>query len=881
MNLIDMSTVILSFTISNAICMAVVARLWVRNRAHFAGLGFWLADFILLLVGIVLIALRGSVPDLLSMVVSNTLLLLGTLLLYIGLERFVGNQSSQLHNAVLLVIFILVQTYFTVIEPNLAVRTINFSLGALALFAQAAWLMLRRANTEVSPTTRTVGITLAAFSVISAVRIPALLIVPPGNDFFNSTIFETVVILTYQMLFIALTFDLSVLINRRLLSNLERELLQRQGIEEALTESKEKFARAFHASPDAILISRLSDGRLIEVNEAFSRLTEYSHEEALSGSSISLNLWANPEDRDRCVAALQAHHRIHDMEYDFRAKSGRIRNGLYSGEIIYLDNEAHVLAVVRDITEQKRAEEALRESEDRYRQLFEAESDPILLIENEGGRILEANGAAASLYGYSREELLTKRNTDLSAEPEETQRVTRSTPIVVENVVTIPLRLHRKKNGTVFPVEITGRFFTWRGRPVHIAAIRDITERRQAEEIVAIRLRLWEYAATHSVDELMQQALDEIGELTSSPIGFYHIIEDDQDTVSRQAWSIHTLQELCQTEDIWLHHNISEAGVWADCVYQRKPIIHNSYIALPHRKGLPDGHPEIVRELLVPTVRNDRVVSVLGIGNKPSDYSEQDVELVDYTAGIIYSIVEYKRTEEALRRANEELEARNAELDAFGHMVAHGLKGPLSAIIGFTYVLESSESPPSEEEIPQIIRTIKQLGLKVDTIIEELMVLAGLRKADLNMKPLDMPRILADTLERMAYQIEQSGAAITCPTDWPAAMGYGPWVEEVWVNYISNAIKYGGYPPQVELGASHEDEAVRFWVRDNGKGLSAEEQARLFEPFERLGQTRLSGHGLGLSIVRQIVERMGGQVSVASTGMSGEGSTFSFTLPAA
>jgi PAS domain S-box-containing protein len=122
-----------------------------------------------------------------------------------------------------------------------------------------------------------------------------------------------------------------------------------------------------------------------------------------------------------------------------------------------------------------------RQNEDRYRQLFEAESDAIFLIENQSGRILEANDAACVMYGYSREALLTKKNTDLSAEPEDTQRVTRETQAPTDQVVTIPLRLHRKKDGTVFSVEITGRFFTWQGRSVHIAAIRDITERVRSE----------------------------------------------------------------------------------------------------------------------------------------------------------------------------------------------------------------------------------------------------------------------------------------------------------------------------------------------------------------------------------------------------------------
>jgi PAS domain S-box-containing protein len=141
------------------------------------------------------------------------------------------------------------------------------------------------------------------------------------------------------------------------------------------------------------------------------------------------------------------------------------------------------LALARQqVEERKQAEEVLRESEERYRQLFEAESDAIFLIDNEDGRILEVNNAASAMYGYSREELLTKRNVDLSVEPEDTQRVTQETPAIVDRVVTIPLRFHRKKDGTIFSVEITGRFFTWHGRSVHIAATRDITERVRSEQ---------------------------------------------------------------------------------------------------------------------------------------------------------------------------------------------------------------------------------------------------------------------------------------------------------------------------------------------------------------------------------------------------------------
>jgi signal transduction histidine kinase len=165
-------------------------------------------------------------------------------------------------------------------------------------------------------------------------------------------------------------------------------------------------------------------------------------------------------------------------------------------------------------------------------------------------------------------------------------------------------------------------------------------------------------------------------------------------------------------------------------------------------------------------------------------------------------------------------------------------------------------------------------------IIEELLLLAGIRKTDVELEPLDMEVILSEVNKRLAHTIQEYQAELVFPEAWPKAFGYAPWVEEIWVNYLSNALKYGGRPPRVELGATKQaDGMVRFWVRDNGPGLSRAEQSRLFVPFTKLAQVRVEGFGLGLSIVRRIVDKLGGQVGVESEGVPGRGSTFSFTLP--
>lgn len=232
-----------------------------------------------------------------------------------------------------------------------------------------------------------------------------------------------------------------------------------------------------------------------------------------------------------------------------------------------------------------------------------------------------------------------------------------------------------------------------------------------------------------------------------------------------------------------------------------------------------------------------------------------------------------------LRRLNHHLQTRNEELEAFTHTVAHQLKNSTALVIMFGRVLK--ESLKLSKATRPLLDTIIQIGCKMNNVINELQLLAGMREGTVELKPLNMGEIVASARQRLSHPIEEHQAQIMTPAEWPVVWGYGPWIEEVWVNYIDNAIKYGGEPPRIEVGATFEaDEMIKFWVRDNGPGLSPEKQAQLFKPFIRLDQVKLEGHGLGLSIVQHIVKKLGGQVGVESQGVSGQGSTFMFTLPA-
>ena len=231
-----------------------------------------------------------------------------------------------------------------------------------------------------------------------------------------------------------------------------------------------------------------------------------------------------------------------------------------------------------------------------------------------------------------------------------------------------------------------------------------------------------------------------------------------------------------------------------------------------------------------------------------------------------------------LQAQNEQLRQQNAELDAFAHTVAHDLRNPLSRIITSLSLLKEYAAPLLDQELQDILNISLKTGYKIESIINELLLLASVRKGQIRITALNMVQIIEQVRQRLSNMIEKYEAQIVVAEVWPQARGYAPWVEEVWANYISNGLKYGGEPPRLVLGSTPQpDGQIRFWVRDNGVGLTPEEQGVLFTEFTRLNEVRAEGHGLGLSIVRRIVEKLGGRVGVQS--QPGQGSEFYFTLP--
>ena len=264
------------------------------------------------------------------------------------------------------------------------------------------------------------------------------------------------------------------------------------------------------------------------------------------------------------------------------------------------------------------------------------------------------------------------------------------------------------------------------------------------------------------------------------------------------------------------------------------------------------------------------------------DHLQELVE--ERTAELQAAVSEARLLNQQLEKGIEEREILIADLEAFSHTVAHDLKNPLSLVVGYSSILISKLLAMGETELLEFVEPISRTANRMTRIIDGILTLANVGRQDIVPEPLDMAWVIKGVEDRLALLIDKYQATITKPESWPFALGYAQWLEEVWANYISNAIKYGGKSPRIELGAdppaaltADGGEYVRFWVRDNGTGLPEDVQSQLFAEFARFDETH-TGYGLGLSIVKRIVTKLGGQVGVESA--PGHGSLFFFTLPA-
>jgi len=344
---IDIRTLILLHFIVTLINVGAVTIIWQQYRMRFRGISLWLAYVVMQAGGLGLILLRGFIPDFLSIVIANLLLTTGNLCLFIGLEQFVNQRSSQVHNFFFLALYMVVLYYFYAFHPNLSAREILYSIFHIVLDAQIIWLLIYRTPLVLRSMVHITSLVFMGHLLTSISRIILIVLVPlRTNDFFQSRFNDALVITIYLTLSISFVIALILMVSQRLLDKVQI--------------SEEKFTKAFHSAPYAILLTRPSDGKILEANDGFMRITGYAYDEVLDKTTLDLNLWVDKEHRKAVMKNLSMDKKIQGVEYPFRIKSGEIIIGLYSAETLLINKEELVLSSISDITELSKIRQRLQ-----------------------------------------------------------------------------------------------------------------------------------------------------------------------------------------------------------------------------------------------------------------------------------------------------------------------------------------------------------------------------------------------------------------------------------------------------------------------------------------------------------------------------------------
>lgn len=581
------------------------------------------------------------------------------------------------------------------------------------------------------------------------------------------------------------------------------------------------------------------------------------------------------------------------------AQDERLLATLANQAAIAFENARLYQNIHQELSERKRAETAMRDSETHYRELADSITDIFFELDH-NLHISYWNIASEALTGVAAKDAIGKPMREIFGENGEQDRI--------ENICESVLKNRQPKMfETLFMLNDEQRSFEANAYPsmrgVSVVA-KDVTDRKRSEAILQKRLKLMEYSAQHSLEEVMQKTVDYVNELTHSQIGFFHLMEADQSTPGLQTWSTEALFLFNIPASKGRHLALDQAGVWADALRQRCAVIHNDYESLADKKGLPEGHIKIKRELVIPIFRSEKIVAVMGIGNKPQEYTQQDIEIAERFADYAWDITERKQMETALANEHNQLakrvEERTSDLsransnlaralrvkDEFLATMSHELRTPLNAILGLSESLAEQTAGMLNEKQLKYISTISESGHHLLSLINDILDLA---KIDAGQITLDINKVdvnlVCQTSLRMIKQLAQKkNQEVMLEID----QGLGLiWADErrlkqMMVNLLSNAVKFTpeGGKLGLEIHGNKEENKVMITAWDNGIGVSEKDLTQLFLPFVQLdsGLAReTTGTGLGLALVAQMARLHGGSVSAVS--QPGKGSRFTIALP--
>lgn len=841
MALIDIRTILLSSMLNITMCTLVIGVLYAQHRQRFEGLGTILVGAWMHVIGTLLIGLRGSIPDWASIWVSNTMLALGVALIHTGFRQVTGKKADNYPDYVLLVIFSLVYAYYTFVDNNLAVRTLLLASYQLIVCSEIALYLLAGLPKHLRKAARVAGVTYIGYIIVNAVRIVAYFAsYRPSNDYLQSGTWEAYVVLSYQMLFIMMTYGLILLVNIRL--------------KEEVSSQEDKYNKAFNTSPYSIVLTDVEKGvgRIIEANGAFYKMTGYTPAEVIGKSTEELNLWYNAEERQKVIVELDSKGAIDNMEIWFRRRSGDKALGLMSSRVFSSQGRMIALSSINDITQRRRQEEELNEVRDRFKAFFEGAIVPMSITYMDGS--MWTNKAFLDALGYTEDEFKKLKWMDITHKDDMQMTEAHIRPILEGKIdaTRFVKRYIRKDGGIVWADLSTIIKRDAEGKPLYYqTAFIDITEVKRAEEARAeseSRYRaLFEHLASAScLDQLVYsdgKAVDYII-LDINP-AFERVVGVNRaDVVGKLA------SEAYRTKDIpFLDKFVSVAETGEPIRFE-------------------DLNPVFGRFL-------DYTVSSPGRGFFSTTFTD----------------VTEKRKAEAKRMELEEQVRRQQRFEIVGQMAAgisHDFNNLLTGIEGFTKF--AYDAAPYDSTIKEDLKEVLTLTQRAASITGQL--LAFSRKQTLQTDVIDLNLLITDTTRVMQQLISEDIELILKPKENIGAIraDYSR-IQQVLMNLVINArdaMPEGGIltieTSEEEVGDDYLDTHIGLQkghytvmsVSDNGCGMDSEVRAHLFEPFfttKGVGK----GTGLGLSTAYGIVKQHNGDIRAYSE--PGLGSTFRVYLP--
>ena len=675
--------------------------------------------------------------------------------------------------------------------------------------------------------------------------------------------------------------------------------------EQALRDSEARLSALFQQAADGIVLIDAETLTFAEFNDAACGQLGYTRDEFARLSLFAVNAGMTPEAIRAAIRAITESGKS-EFETLHLRKDGVLRNVHVSNRVVRTLGRTFLAAIWTDVTERRLAEEALRQSESMLRSVLDNASDAVFIAGFDGG-YQYVNQQACRMSGYTRDELLTL---SVHALARQEDRATFAR-LMQESVLRVEVEL-RRKDGDWVPVELHAVRLP-NGNVLGVC--RDITERRQVdaelarhrhhlEELVRERTAELETAnrqlrtsdmrlkalfeMSESADrlderELLQLGIEEAVRLTDSEIGYLHLVNDDQETLQLFTWSTGTLAHC--TADHETHYPVPLAGIWADSLRLRVPVVHNDYPSTPNRRGQPAGHAVLRRHLGVPVIEKDKVRMLLGVGNKPTDYDSSDAHELQLIGNDLWRIVMRRRAELQLEMARDAAEEASRAKSTFLASMSHEIRTPMNAIIGLTHLVRADATEPAQQQrLGKIADAATHLLGVINDILDIARIEAG--RLTLDVGDFDLDRVLETVHTLTGRMAVDKGIEIVYDIDPALAgplRGDAQRLGQVLLNLVGNAVKFSDRGAIVVRAHAVEDDAAgicaRFEVEDPGIGIAPEVMARLFTAFERADSSptrRHGGTGLGLAICRHLVAMMDGEIGVRSE--PAIGSTFWFTV---